>query len=295
MPTYNPIPLLHVLWRGAAQYLQGDARYDLLHRWPDLAPSTTTSSLAALSQMTCLRSLQLGLNNLYAAADGQVDLQQFSALTASSQLQSLQLWRSQHGEVSGIPHLPLPRGALQHMFPIGLQLQHLAELALRVDWLSHGPFPLVSWLAPCASAFAADAADLAMVAACCPHLQRLELVSTLQPTAEALRSLVQLQQRVQLRALVLGGGVVSDDTAPLLGQMSSLTHLKLVHAPSFTDCGLQHLTALYQLQWLEVYRVGISREVGSGSAGRPSEIGRSLHSYEIKILPDEVSHLQLCF
>lgn len=190
------------------------------------------------------------MRNFHVTADDQVTLEQFSALVASSQLQSLRLWCCVGPAGDQGPCGPVPRGALQHMFPAGRQLQHLTELVISNNTGSAIPPP--------AAVHVVNADDLVSVATCCPHLQRLELDSTLQPSTEAIPCLVQLQQQVQLRALVLGGTVVSNDAAPFLAQMSSLTYIKLAAAPAFTDVGLQQLTALQQLVHLEVHGAWIS-------------------------------------
>jgi hypothetical protein len=77
----------------------------------------------------------------------------FSALTASSQLTALILAGSGNG------NRPVPQEAFQHMFPPGQVLPQLKQLSLH----GHPGLPCV------------EAAQVAMIAASCPALQKLTL------------------------------------------------------------------------------------------------------------------------
>ena len=113
--------------------------------------------LAALQHLTQLQ--YLGVHNCcdkVGAEQGHDSYQCFSALTASTQLTAL--------HISHPFRMPLRRKAFRHMFPAGRVLPHLRVLFLAgKQWYAVSRFRCV------------EAAQVAMIAASCPALQKLVL------------------------------------------------------------------------------------------------------------------------
>lgn len=94
-------------------------------------------------------------------------MQLLSALTASTQLTRLAVWETDQG-LPGIP-MPLPKGALQAMFPPPKQWPFLQTLHIAVLEADGHPFEADNWCV--------DAADIGCLAKCLPALSSLSLVS----------------------------------------------------------------------------------------------------------------------
>jgi hypothetical protein len=116
--------------------------------------------LAALQHLTQLQHLEL-LNCHLGSAEREPEQQAagscqcFSALTASTQLTALYL-----EDVGKL----IPKAAFDHMFPAGRALPNLKDLHLSCKSWCHHDSP------PCA-----EAAQVAMITASCPALQKLKL------------------------------------------------------------------------------------------------------------------------
>lgn len=255
--------------------------------------------LAALAHLTRLRCLELYETNLQAIEDAQqanhaaqlaanphmgmlnhnINFHdQFSSLTASSRLENLALvYRDER-----VRRLPLPRHTdFDVIFRPGEELVHLAELvidALDLNALealadvdsgdddSDGDFegqrydPYIDHGCMCCM-------DLKNIANCCPNLQHLTLSSVLacehpqDMTVDYPCALRKLQRHLNLESLCLGGPWLSTASAAAVASMTTLQRLELYNAPNLRANGLEQLTTLRQLKWLEARGVGCVRQV----------------------------------
>jgi len=176
--------------------------------------------LAAIGQQPQLTRLRLHPCRVWSAPSAAA----FSALTASSHLQHLELLQCD-----------FPVGAWQHMFPPNKCLPELRHLCLRGDQYAVG----AQQLSP---------ADVQARASCCPALVSLGLgrqfpVSTAAPFG-ALTALTSLWLHSSFQ-----------DNAPMLAQLTGLQQLFLSEktpGEQVTVSGLLQLTVLQQLQQLSV-------------------------------------------
>jgi hypothetical protein len=203
----------------------------------------TSQLLLLLSRLTALRELKLF--ELYGDWPQQ-QLAQFSALTASSNLQ--ELW---------IRDCDMPGAAWVHMFPAGRQLPKLHTVTM--DWDDDNP----------PAAF--DSTAIARLASCCLAVKGLVFTPAADASVAPLKSLSALTH-VSIGS-VSPAAIRSDLTA--LTQLQSLEVSVLLPAAGAGEdasSGLQHLlplTALSRLQTLVVY--GKWRAAGADEDA-PSEL-----------------------
>lgn len=208
--------------------IDSDSGYDLEHDADDLE---VQALLKAMGRLKRLEHLRLESIELLQQA---VHLRQFSALTASSNLTALHL--KGPDDV-----LPVPRGAVKHMFSPKVSLPNLRILQLVVNHGTSGQdwCPLGDRRPYCV-----DSNDVVRVVQCCPRLQDLTMVGVLRKSCD----LGNVQQLAgSLRKLEFSGSAVCDSAACVLGALTNLTSLHLMAAP-LSPSGLQHWTALQQLQ-----------------------------------------------
>lgn len=128
----------------------------------DRSAEGTAALLRALEQMTCLQDLELSSEGIDLDSTAP---QSFAALTASTQLTRLVLTPDDYA--------PLPKGAVQHMFPAGRQLPLLQHIGFRPYIQDQEEFEKEEWCM--------DGADIGCIAACCTGLQWLELSLCVKP------------------------------------------------------------------------------------------------------------------
>lgn len=161
--------------------------------------------------------------------------------------------------------LLVPRGALQHMFPPGKQVQSLERIAIHVldgDRRSN---------------WCVDSKDIASIISCCPGLQSLELRDTVKPG-----DLSVLQQLpLSCTKLQLSGAAFTDKAAAAVGQLQQLEYLYWGDA-DLTDAGLKQLaglnvrTLVLEGCWnmseiTHKGRLGLSRSSSGVSAAEPKQ------------------------
>lgn len=214
------------------------------------AAAATDAFLAAVGRMTQLTMLDLE-HSLQAQAPTAAA---YSALTASSKLQSLSL-----------RHVKCPPGALQHLLPEGRQLPHLQELLL-----------LHSDVAP------TTVADISRIVSSCTALTKLSTNPSFQavPSAEDLDMLLPpLLGLTRLRSLCIRG--VGEAGVDALAQFPALRTLALDYDPFALDYNaadeqLLQFTKLSQLTYLgfgesgPYYGIKIAANVSEGGALHPS-------------------------
>ena len=127
----------------------------------------TAALLDVLSKMTCLQDLCLSLTGVDTVSTAP---QRFAALTASTQLTRLELGPDDY--------TPLPKGAVQYMFPAGRQLPCLQVLNIS---------PIIDWRTDFGTGdeWCIDGADIYSIANCCTGLQELSIGNSVKPGAEA--------------------------------------------------------------------------------------------------------------
>jgi hypothetical protein len=130
-----------------------------------LQPEGTAALLAVLPRLTCLQDLRLRLPGLDTV---NTPPQHFSALTASSHLTMLELTRE--------GHMTVPKGAVQHMFPPGRQMPSLQALYLSTEPCGVNGPDYEDWCT--------DSSDILRISSCCPQLQRLGLLLSVDPEAD---------------------------------------------------------------------------------------------------------------
>jgi hypothetical protein len=125
--------------------------------------NSTAALLEVLPKLTCLQDLHLDLQGFDC---GSIAAQHFSALTARSHMTHLALTADQQ--------MPVPEGAVQHMFPRGSQMPFLQHL--RVSPESSIPFSLTG--------SCMDSTDLGHIITCCPGLRCMDIRSSIEPNAD---------------------------------------------------------------------------------------------------------------
>jgi hypothetical protein len=214
----------------------------VLYKCHTEAPAASAAAaIGQLSALKVLKVLQWRPANGYGSLFDGAPLNAFSALTASSQLQRLHVnCIGEHGYRSSVPD-----SAVAHMFPPGRLLQHLVFLQICPDKPKYHRRHRDD-----TSDNGLSNKDLQCMASSCPALQSLHLKGSLK-AGQALDALLQLSE---CRSLSIGG---SDDewsnaAAAVVAQMTQLTHLSCFCSKGFNGLGLQLLTALTNLQRLEI-------------------------------------------
>jgi hypothetical protein len=195
----------------------------------------TLALLGALDSLPNLEHLSLGPapgpGFARVCLDTEQNHRQFSSLTASSKLTSLQL--------SAFRKQPLPRRAASCIFS-----QLLSQLQQLCIWVS------LDRNSPRCDAFGGGCciskADLRCIVRSCPSLQRLDLRCTFTPGKDvsALRGLQ------ACRVLIVGGRGFAYQQAEVIGQLTWLTELQWHDSSTLTHIGTEQLTTLTNLNRL---------------------------------------------
>ena len=222
--------LLQQLWLGSCDLIGGAAGVAQL--------------LSHMQHMQHLTHLDVG-SSFKAATDSKSSAAAYSALTASSKLQHLNLDDCQ-----------LPAGVWQHMFPAGKQLPHLRYLS--TCWVKQPP------------GIPASAPDGSRLVSCCPGLQSLSF----RGVEYSIELLATLQQLSGLHTLCLDVDEPVWERADAVGRLTGLRALGL-YSPRVRVTGLlMRLTHLKQLTDLcyrgpcddpaecEKYTLKMTQEVG---------------------------------
>jgi hypothetical protein len=196
-----------------------------------------------LSQLQALQQLTHLAVRCDSRREGNPPAAAFSALTASSKLQHLDISKCR-----------LPSDAWQHVFPTGRQLPELQYLDISdVQTLPRGP---------------AAAPEATRLVSCCPGLQCLDM-RNLQYSAEFLAP---LQGLSGLHTLRLGSRIQEEGGPPPVEAVAQLTGLReLTLSSPRSGGGLLQLTQLQQLTLLEFEFAGtvvrtfscLTQQVGS--------------------------------
>lgn len=200
--------------------------------------AATQDLLSALTTLTKLEDLTI--MRLYNWDSWYVPPEAFAALTASTLLKDFSIV-AEDGS-------PLPIGAIDHMFPTGKRLPAIKSFALEADGMGD-PDMAYNWCL--------TSADLHKIALACPAVQWVHLDCVLEPG-----DVTPLLQLRSCSRMTVGGVAFSDAAVAVVTQLTQLTNLEWKTAPGLTDVGLQQLTALGQLEVLELLEnLDISREV----------------------------------
>jgi hypothetical protein len=209
--------------------------------------------LAAIQGMQQLQHLELqGENKQLEPLQGG-KMQQYAALTASSNLKRLLFVCDEH---------LLADGAVQYMFAEGKHLPQLMQLRIgRCDeeeeedeWSAFNASQPLQLFGP---------GDLARLAVACPALQQLWALSCMQPAADV-SSLALLTAVKQLKVGGCGGegAIGAAALSAALSQMSQLQDLRVVEVPMFGAAELAALTRLTRLTRLRVEAGSNQRVLG---------------------------------
>lgn len=209
-------------------------------------PEAVAAFLSAVQGLTLLKRLSL----FYCSLDTDEpltnqQLQQFSALTASTLLEELKL---------SVPmgELPVPPGCVKFMFPAGKRFPQLTDLSITADRFGDG---CMSWK------------ELARIIAVCPALEVLDIASALHEGAN-LSALARLPGT--LDSLTVGGWAFGDQAAPIVARLTQLSEFAWEFSP-LSDRGVQQLTALPRLQELRVIGCWHLSEAFEGSGDGVNE------------------------
>lgn len=193
--------------------------------------------LGSLAKLTQMQALHLALPQWEWDVED-ADPQLFAAVTASAVLTSLKL-TSTHCQ-------PLPRGAVQHMFPLGRCMPQLRVLWLNCD------HDLQEGINIREDGWCLNAGDIGRIITACPQLERVSLVRDVEP-GTSLDVLQQLPHSIS--HVSVGGLAFGDPAAAAITKLQDLPHLESLvweHSPDLSDVGLQRLTALTGLTRLQV-------------------------------------------
>jgi hypothetical protein len=180
--------------------------------------------LSAVGTLHHLKHLRL-FNTL----EKDADLQQYSGLAACSQLTALLI---------AVPNaMPLPCGAVQHIFQSGRPLLQLQSLELPGCIVETG------------GGF--NAAELRNIMRACPGLRHLDIVGA--TGAGASQALLELP--ASCSSLMVGSLTPDDASAQVVATLTQLKQLFWHDAQDLTDTGFEQLTALTALTRLFVYDV----------------------------------------
>jgi hypothetical protein len=200
-------------------------------------------------------------------------LQPLSALTASDHLERLELVFRDSDVYPPGKAQPLQLHGFQYIFPPGRQLLGLTELVVEAfgpetdawaeSWADDFQEMLLRGrdLNGLESTACLTARDIKRIAFCCPNLKRLTLNGVVEVEYEhaVAKSFRAVQRQLQLTHLCLGGPWLTNNTAAVIAGMTSLHSLQLHNAPVLMANGLERLTALQQLQELQLNHVGPQR------------------------------------
>jgi hypothetical protein len=211
-----------------------------------------TSAMAAIGQLTALKVLKIvewAGPDRYDSLLHKAPPDSYSALTASSQLQCLHV--DCMGEDPYSSRSSIPDGAVGHMFPPGRLLQHLVFLQIGSDNPNfHHRRCAYDDDGENVSDGSLSGEELQRIVCSCPSLQSLHLKGSLKAD-QAVDALLQLSECCSLS---IGGSDYewSNAAAAVVAQMTQLTHLSCLCSRGFNGLGLQLLTALTNLQRLEI-------------------------------------------
>lgn len=205
--------------------------------------SATAALLGALKTLTQLQHLELRALGLRTDSTSTPPLEfaeQWSAITASTQLTQLVLFGS------GKPPLPLPLLGVPHAFAAGRRLPHLQILEL-------------------SGSKCVDGDHLHSIVTCCPALKQLTLDGVMYGAAAAdVAALARLPH--SLTRLHIAGDAFTDTVAVgALKQLSNLKSLSWVNSPSVSVAAVEQLTVLQQLTSLKVLQRGAHRDDSTAS------------------------------
>lgn len=174
-----------------------------------------------------------------------VDIEQWSAVTVSTQLTRLDL--------ESLGKQPLPQLAPAYLFPPGRTLPHLQTLRLSPE------------CADDQEGWCLDGDDLRLIMSACPALKVLHIASVVREDADV-SALMQLPHCCT--SLRIGGDAFTDATVGLIAQLTSLRELCWLDSWGFSDVGLQQLSMLQSLTSLELSGcAGISSHVWVAATG----------------------------
>lgn len=194
---------------------------------------SVTAFLAAVGRMQQLETLVVRDCNICLA---DVEAEAFSAVTASSALQALELVVEDRAV--------LPAGAAHYMFQPKKPLLHLSHLTL---YTSSADDYTMDEAASCGM----TGAEVQMLIKGCPALEVLSLCNVVRPGADVGDLLLQLPP--SCTSLSMGGTAFGDAAAAAVKQLTQLKRLAWRYSPRLTDLGLEQLTALSRLTDLYCY------------------------------------------
>lgn len=151
---------------------------------------------------------------------------------------------------------PLPRGAVQHIFPKGQRMLQLHVLNIACENGDDHEVDVTG------DGWCLDASDLERIVASCPLLRCFGCLRVVDPKA-SLDALLKLS--FCLSRLFVGGMAFGDAAAATIAQLRklrSLEYLSWEHSPCLSDVGLRQLTALMGVTELLVTHCrGLSADV----------------------------------
>ncbi|WIA17849.1 hypothetical protein OEZ85_009355 [Tetradesmus obliquus] len=247
-------------------------------RLDHIAGCSPTMLLDALQSMTQMQHLELHFSSdIYPLEDE--EMQQYAALTASSQLTCLKLLDDNDG---------VAYGAAQYMFAAGKQLPKLKQLHL-------GSYA-IRWAADNEPLKPFGEGDIARLAAACPALEHFQAIGAIQGAAD-IGSLAQLTAVTQM---VIGGVEVDgSQLAAALLQLQQLRELEITGTPSFGAADLVRLTRLTNLRRLAVDACeqlpGVLDEVFLAPMVSPADtisVSEQLRSLCMRAVAQSILHLE---
>jgi hypothetical protein len=242
---------------------------------PALLSSITGLRMLHLDSCELVPGIQAGTRTLLQTLQGLTQMQEihlilepgsthglalelFGALTASAQLTCLKM--------APFDDQPLPRGAVRHMFPAKCSKPQLQVLQLKNDFVEP-PYDddTHDWCL--------GDRDLALMAAACRGLTKLELMRVVRPGATA-AGLQRLPG--SLSSLSVGGLAFGDAAAAAVAHLTQLQSLEWDNAVKLSDVGFQRLTTLTGLTRL--YCDGFFSDLSEDLFGGSDDIdNRTIH------------------
>ena len=197
----------------------------------ELVPGMQAGTRALLQTLQGLTQMQEIHLILEPGSTHGLALELFGALTASAQLTCLKM--------APFYDQPLPRGAVRHMFPAKCSKPQLQVLQLKNDFVE-SPYEDDNYEDDNHDWCLGDR-DLALMAAACRGLTKLELMRVVRPGATA-AGLQRLPGT--LRSLSVGGLGFGDAAAAAVAHLTQLQSLEWDIEVKLSDVGLQRLTTL---------------------------------------------------